>query len=320
MKMNKIIIPAAMLAVGVALVGSVSSTLAWYQYSTKAQAAYIGTSAGVSENLQIQNKNGDWVSNLSSSDIADLMETGVGSELTPISPAIEGNLDATSALPNGGFYNSVETGVGGVETYGDRRANNKNYVEFTLKIRYLKTNYANPSDPYGYANKALKLVDLTILDGSTNADLYKAVRVHISSASGNYLFMKDSTTNETVETATYGKLDTDSRDGLDTGWAYEWESSPEIVYGKDGSIQTAYNSNYSAGLNKQIGELPASNENGLAVKVTIWLEGWQKLSGVPTGNAEASSGSSAMWDPTVYANKQFKVGMRFQADDIQQNP
>ena len=42
--MNKIIIPAAMLAVGVALVGSISSTLAWYQYSTKAQAAFIGTS------------------------------------------------------------------------------------------------------------------------------------------------------------------------------------------------------------------------------------------------------------------------------------
>ena len=42
MKMNKIIIPAAMLAVGVALVGSISSTLAWYQYSTKAQAAFIG--------------------------------------------------------------------------------------------------------------------------------------------------------------------------------------------------------------------------------------------------------------------------------------
>ena len=318
--MNKIIIPAAAVAMGIALVGSVSSTLAWYQYSTKAQAAYIGTSAGVSENLQIKKSDGTWASNLSSTDIAALMEAEVGSELTPISPAIDGNLSATSALPNGGFYNSVETGIAGVATYGDRRANNKNYVEFTLNIRYLKTNYANPSEPYGYANKALKLVDLTIVDNTTKSDLYKAVRVHISSTSGNYLFMKDSTNAETAETATYGKLDTDNINGLDKGWAYEWEDSSEIIYGKDGAVQTAYNANYSAGLNKQVGILPASNENGLALKVTIWLEGWQKLSGVPSGNAESSSNSSAMWDPTVYANKTFKVGMRFQAEDIQQNP
>ena len=59
MKMNKIIIPAAMLAVGVALVGSVSSTLAWYQYSTKAQAAFIGTSIGQSENLEIKTGSGE---------------------------------------------------------------------------------------------------------------------------------------------------------------------------------------------------------------------------------------------------------------------
>ena len=123
---------------------------------------------------------------------------------------------------------------------------------------------------------------------------------------------------ETVETATYGKLDTDNSGELDTGWAYEWENSSEIVYGKDGSVQTAYNANYSAGLNQQIGVLPASEEDGLALRVTIWLEGWQKLSGIPANNAD--SGKSAMWDPTIYANKQFKVGMRFQADDIQQNP
>ena len=62
-----------MLAVGVALVGSVSSTLAWYQYSTKAQAAYIGTSVGKSENLEIKKVDGTWVSSLLASDIQDLI-------------------------------------------------------------------------------------------------------------------------------------------------------------------------------------------------------------------------------------------------------
>lgn len=320
MKMNKIIIPAAMLAVGVALIGSVSSTLAWYQYSTKAQAAYIGTSAGTSENLQIKKKDGTWASNLTSTDIANLMEAEVGSELTPITPATtgNGNLAETAALP-GSFYNSVETGVAGAETYGGRTATNKNYVQFTLNIRYVETNYSNPNNPYTYANKALKLVDLTIIDESTNADLYKAVRVHFSTSAGNNLFMRDSGNTEKVETATYGKLDTDSDGHYDKGWVYEWDNSAEeIIYGQNSSVQTAYNANYSAGLNHQIGVLPASVSNGLAVTVTIWLEGWQKLSGMPADNIENSS--SAMWDPTVYANKTFKVGMKFQAEDIQQNP
>ena len=316
MKMNKIIIPAAMLAVGVALVGSISSTLAWYQYSTKAQAAYIGTSAGASENLQIKKKDGTWASNLTSTDIAALMETNVGSELTPITPATtgNGNLSATAALP-GSFYNSVETGVAVAETYGGRTASNKNYVQFTLNIRYLETNYSNPSSPYTYANKALKLVDLTIVDESTNEDLYKAVRVHFSTSASNNLFMRDSTNGETVETATYGKLDTDNDHAYDKGWVYEWDTSAEeIIYGQNNSIQTAYNANYSAGLNHQIGVIPGSIEEGLAVTVTIWLEGWQKLSGVPANNIEDSS--SAMWKPDIYANKTFKVGMRFQAEDI----
>ena len=320
MKMNKIIIPAAMLAVGVALVGSVSSTLAWYQYSTKAQAAYIGTSAGVSENLQIQKSNGDWVSNLTPGDIDDLIASGVGTELTPITPAVtgNGNLSETAALP-GSFYNSVETGVAGVETYGGRTATNKNYVQFTLNIRYVKTNYSiSEGDPNTYAQKALKLIDLTIIDESTKADLSKAVRVHFSTSTTNNLFMKDSSTTETVETATYGKLDTDNDGHYDKGWVYEWDTTAaEITYGANGSIQTAYNSNV-ANLNHQIGVLPSSVSAGLAVTVTIWLEGWQKLSGVPTGNVEQSA--SAMWNPTIYANKTFKVGMRFQADDIQQNP
>ena len=334
MKMNKIIIPAAALAMGVALVGSVSSTLAWYQYSTKAQAAYVGTSVGQSENLEIKKSDGTWASNLLASDIDDLInaqatEANPGTNMSPITPAINGNLAANAALP-ANFFNSVETGVAGYDTYGDRYADHKNYIEFTLNIRYRKTNYAIDTsapnaDPNGYLNKNLKLIDLTILDTAGNAgaekDLYKAVRVHFSTASSKSLFSsnKDSA-DETIQTNTYGKLDTDNRGGLDKGWAYEWDNAEEIVYGANNSVQSAYNANaIDPTSGHLIGVLPASEEEGLAVKVTIWLEGWQKLSGIPAGNAE--TGSSAMWDPAVYARKNFKVGMRFQAEDIPaQNP
>ena len=330
--MNKIIIPAAMLAVGVALVGSVSSTLAWYQYSTKAQAAYVGTSVGQSENLEIKKSDGTWASNLSISDVqylinAQAAEANPGTNMSPITPAINGNLAANAALP-ANFFNSVETGVAGYDTYGNRYADHKNFVEFTLNIRYRKTNYeidSSQQNPNGYLNKNLKLIDLTIIDTAGDAgaerDLYKAVRVHFSTTSNKSLFSSDKdSSNETNQTNTYGKLDTDNMNGLDKGWAYEWENAAEIVYGANNSVQTTYNANaINPTSGHLIGVIPHSQQEGLAVKVTIWLEGWQKLSAVPSGNAE--TGSSAMWDPAVYARKNFKVGMRFQAEDIPaQNP
>ena len=249
--------------------------------------------------------------------------------MSPITPAINGNLAANAALP-ANFFNSVETGVAGYGTYGDRYANITNYIEFTLNIRYRKINYAidpsnQQSDPNSYLDKYLKLIDLTIIDTAGNAgagkDLYKAVRVHFSTTANKSLFLSDKeSADETIQTNTFGKLDTDSKDGLDKGWAYEWEDAAEIVYGADNSVQTAYNANaIDSTSGHMIGTIPASNEDGLAVKVTIWLEGWQKLSGIPAGNVE--TGSSAMWDPAVYARKNFKVGMRFQAEDIPaQNP
>lgn len=326
--MNKIIIPAAALAMGVALVGSVSSTLAWYQYSTKAQAAYIGTSVGQSENLEIKKADGSWASNLSSTDVDALinLQANVGTNMSPITPAINTNLAANAALP-ANFFNSVETGVAGYDTYGNRYATKANYVEFTLNVRYKTTNYKidpSVSTQDGYPTKLLKLVDLTIVDdaGAANAekDLYKAVRVHFSTESNKSLFASDKQSSEqNIETNTFGKLDTDNANGLDKGWVYEWDqdSAAEIVYGANNTVQASYNANAIDHTNGHlIGTIPASEENGLAIKVTIWLEGWQKLSGVPAGNAEAAS-TSAMWDPAVYARKHFKVGMRFQAADVQ---
>ena len=56
MKMSKVKITVGALAVAAvaSLVGSVSGTLAWYQYSTRVSAAMIGTAAKCSENLKIR--------------------------------------------------------------------------------------------------------------------------------------------------------------------------------------------------------------------------------------------------------------------------
>ena len=330
--MNKIIIPAAMLAVGVALVGSVSSTLAWYQYSTKAQAAFIGTSVGQSENLEIKTADNKWSTNLKASDVNALagIDNNHPKKIIPITPAFtdanaDGILAANAALPADGFYAGIETGF---DRYADRMGEANNYVQFTLNIRYRKDDSTT-----SYEAKNLKLVDLTITDnaGASNAqlDLYKAVRVHFAVGSGNTgtynLFARDNDNynNANVETDTFGNLDTDNDNALDTAMKYDFESGSDalVMYGIKDSVQTAKNAAYkndNGNFNHLIGVLPADNENGLAVTVTIWIEGWQKLEGFPDNNYDnrGTDPTSAMWKPETYINKTFNVGMRFQAEDI----
>ena len=51
---KKIIISALALTIGAGLAGSITSTAAWYQYSTRTNVAYIGASGGASGNLNVR--------------------------------------------------------------------------------------------------------------------------------------------------------------------------------------------------------------------------------------------------------------------------
>ena len=86
MKLNKkIIIPAFTLLVGTTLAGSVASTVAWYQYSTRTNVSYIGTSAGTIGNLQIRLKGGEWGTRLSIQDVNDYLSAhSIGQAVEPI--------------------------------------------------------------------------------------------------------------------------------------------------------------------------------------------------------------------------------------------
>ena len=327
-KISKIVVPTLAIAMGAALVGSVSSTLAWYQYSTKAQAAYIGTSVGNSENLEIRVKDGapvnnqqnyKWVSNAKSADIAQLVSEGYGTNVIPVTPATLASYDGTAnALPTitndnvvDKFYSGVETGVAG---YG-KAATDANYVQFKLNVRYKKT-----GDAVSYEEKALKLVDLTIVseNATVDNDLWKAVRVQISSTDNstqtpteyNSLLARDSQTKiapitdtedpgyaanqaqKYVLTDTSANLDTDNNGELDQAWKYEWEDNSAVVYGgAAGSQQKAINAAYGD-LDQKVAVIPADAENGVELTVTIWIEGWQKLEHFPNGNKNDTLWSS----------------------------
>ena len=305
MKMNKIIIPAAALAMGVALVGSVSSTLAWYQYSTKAQAAFIGTSIGKSESLEIRTSTNKWKSNLSTSEVNAL--AGIASVADKnLIPITTGEMTATSALPTTGFYSGIETGTPG---YKSGNADTSNFVQIPLDIRYKQVE----SDTPEYVAKKLQLIDLTIESADDSLDLYKAVRVHFSMGGNNLLFARDNSAGGSITTQTWGNLDTDNDGAIDKEFKYEWETPTDVDYGIKNSNQVAYNT-HVANFKYDLGNLGTS-ESGTRVTVTIWIEGWQQLSNFPNGNADATSGKSSMWDASKYNGADFRVGMRFQAVD-----
>ena len=60
---NKIIVSALALAIGTSLAGSIGSTIAWYQYSTRANVSFIGESSGFSGNLQMRFANNNDANN-----------------------------------------------------------------------------------------------------------------------------------------------------------------------------------------------------------------------------------------------------------------
>ena len=304
---KKIIVSALAIAMGATLAGSISGTVAWYQYSTRAQAAYIGTSVGLSENLEVKTSASTWKRELTSTEI----DTAKGSTGTVMNPVTTGALAKNEDVPAAtNFYANPEYGMSGYSTW--TKATAANVVQFTLNFHYKKTDASGGAATY--VAKKLNLINLTIVDES-GADLYKAVRVHFASGTKYNLFARDSQTDvaspSDITTDTYGNLDTGNNGVYDQTEGYEWDTRSTVVYGDDDTHQVANNAG-KTDLAFYLADIPAS-EAGVAVTVTIWLEGWTKLSSIPSGNAD--TGTSAIWSPQTYINKAFKVGMRFGVSD-----
>ena len=78
MKINKIKFVVTTLGVcsAIAMIGSVSSTIAWYQFSTRTSAAFLGASAGTSGNLKLRIKGtNSWLNDLTYHDIDDYLKS-----------------------------------------------------------------------------------------------------------------------------------------------------------------------------------------------------------------------------------------------------
>lgn len=166
MKLNKkIIIPAFTLLVGTTLAGSVASTVAWYQYSTRTNVSYIGTSAGTIGNLQIRLQGGEWGTRLSIKDVEDyLLAQNIGQEVEPIT---SGPLAKNASLKSAGWKNiAIASGDG--EPAGDLGYH-----------YYLKT---GSNALYAYENDAWEEV-VSVPVGATALDLndYQLGDIYVNS-------------------------------------------------------------------------------------------------------------------------------------------
>ena len=128
---KKIVVSVLALAMGAGLAGSISGSVAWYQYSTRATAQLQGVSTGTSRNLKVRiadgdydQETGDWEQDLTSAMINTYL--GIGGDgqpaalkLNPVTIQTTGNAkDAASNVHPGLPYTGMkELGARGIGLY-----------------------------------------------------------------------------------------------------------------------------------------------------------------------------------------------------------
>ena len=349
MKTNKakMIVATLGIVAGAATVGSISGTVAWFQYNTRVTAAYVGTSASVSRNLQIRIQdsnfasgayNGEadanWKTNLEVADITGYLTAKAGLDTAAkqkgngqhFSPVTFGKAARDAALPNtGAFVNGPKSNpmAGQFEytSWFDAAANE--YITIPLQVRLLNAAEA------GMASKNIYLTDLTLQKDSTEAaanDLSSALRVHFDSTT-KQLWSKDG-----VSAVTSAKLDLDSDPGNDKvrDTRYNW-SGTELVDGVYGDYKvedekhvvddTAVVASYNAGA-KNTANSPMANDSTAALTTTNAIAlGATNSSGMLDINVTiwlegwSLLGGSAIWSKN-YANSKFNVGMSFATPNV----
>lgn len=224
---TKFVVASLVICSTFALVGSISSTIAWYQYSTRVSTVYLGTSAGSQGNLKLRIKGTDkWLSDLTYKDIADyLAANNKGQKITPIT---SGPLNGEDALPvdeNGNytFYKNPKENLTERVSYSDwLLGDDSMYVSIPFELSYIVDNGNGDS----FLEKDVYISDLLIQEDWKNKqdvnnqkkDLSSAIRVHISSYQSND--QANTTFNRLISKnggtiLTEGYLDLDGNGNLD---------------------------------------------------------------------------------------------------------
>ena len=298
---NKIIVSALALVIGTSLAGSVTGTLAWYQYSTRANVSFIGQSSGFSGNLQMRfSDEGDdaWRTRITWQEMAaELANNHYAKEVVPMT---FGAMEKDSALPLDNSATPAPLGyiqpIAGVKDMSEwSKATKDNYAQFELQLRYAEHDGTND----GNAVKDVYLSKLVIQKDASNEanhkeDLSEAVRIHISSSFKEQKMVQNQPTmvetkeNRLVSNSggrinTSGLLDLDGDGHADRAYPdtdefgfkdEKGETLQAITYGSGSQDSYANSENFVAGTKWSDADLTAAAEvaDAYGKSVDDWKE------------------------------------------------
>jgi len=301
MKINKkLIVSSLASAMGLSIVGAITGTVAWYQYSTRSTVAMIGVSAKTAANLQIKVGDGEYKADLTVADINTyLADQSKNANLSPVTSGEQAKNAALAGLKAHPLYKVFDDQYWGA-------ANQEAYLVLPLTLKWtgeIEGVAQSASNKKIWVNDALFQADSG--NPSGKGDMSTALRVHIAAGSTYMLLSK-----EGVDTNVYGNLDL-NRDGVldssDVTWK-DFQTGTASVYGADSKVQEAYDKDDVKPTIDNAGNptggvvLGTTNGSGeLALTVTIWLEGWQIF----------GSDATADWDENTYVGAKFDLGLEF---------
>ncbi len=309
MKFNKKLVVATLsTALGLGIVGSITGTVAWYQYSTRATTSIIGSSGGKTGVLQIKMAGAE-----DSTYTRDLYTATLtsGRSNTVLYPCTFGGIDNNVALPATAKRNP-SVGVGNPENWADATSA-VDYIQYSVTLRAQQYN-ASTEQVEPLQNINIYLSDIMLEDADTTAgDLTSALRMHIHTNDGTtdkyFLIGSAATTLDT-----YGHLDVDGDGVADKVGGYETDPNHNnvVMYGVENSQQKCMGISDVEGTTTAIGKTNASGT--LNVTVTLWLEGWAQLNPYTSPNTDVK----AMWSnstigKTIHAGLTFDVDTQFDA-------
>ena len=354
MKINKAKLLVGTLAIvaTAATVGSISGTVAWFQYSTRSTVSYTGASAHCSENLQIRIRHSTdekypWQSDLTASDISKYLTNattdttpGIGrSNATNLRPVTTGQFDvSTTKVPDlADLHKSPIYQIWSTSNW--QAATNEDYVVIPLELRVLDVNGKTSAETLA---RKIYISNITLQAASDNPsgkeDISSALRVGISA--GNLTSSVTTLTKYTTFSKSggavnvAGKLDLNKDGYADKDGNYDWDTRNEQFYGDYDTANskpftatstglTAVSSADAVGIvndenpysitGKEIGSV--ATDNTLAVDILLYLEGWQEL-----GSYKANVGGSAnvdmktIWDAATFVDAKFNFGIRFTSE------
>ena len=273
---NKIVVSALALAIGTSLAGSIGGTVAWYQYSTRANVSFLGQASGISGNLQMRFKGENdtkWRTRITKEELA----SELGDKGTELKPMTFGGVKLNEELPEKG-YTQPKAGIPAMTSWFE--ASEKNYAQFTLQLRYIERDGVeeNSKDEKDvqkqvFLTKLFVQEDHNNDEGHAREDISDAVRVHVASSYVDGGAKKDYKliSNQGGSTVTHGKLDLDGDGKVDIyfpdddefGFEHTDAQLVQADYG-DAKTQTAFKADKTGGDHSYF------NENDVATNETVY--------------------------------------------------